>query len=238
MSRAFLITLDRLAFMTVLVISRMMDSKRFDKTASSTGSKSAALRESAREGPPSAIQSPVALCHFMFPRYYHHRCCDHKSHAGSGLRHAVPRGPVEGIERIEISAAAAGEVVVEGAALRQPDDVADVALEFPPARADDHAALMDEQDLVVERGPVHLDILGDFQPATHIAADLAVDHPSDGGLAARRLAGDERQFVALEVNGLRHVALLSPRCSAPGDPGCGNSAWRQCRKAAHDRPGG
>src|SRR5512145_494693 len=39
MSRAFLITLDRLAFMTVLVISRMMDSNRFDRTASRIGSK-------------------------------------------------------------------------------------------------------------------------------------------------------------------------------------------------------
>ena len=39
MSRAFLMTLDRLAFMTVLVISRMIDSNRFDRTASRIGSK-------------------------------------------------------------------------------------------------------------------------------------------------------------------------------------------------------
>lgn len=38
MSRAFLMTLERLAFMTVLVISRMIDSKRFESTASRTGS--------------------------------------------------------------------------------------------------------------------------------------------------------------------------------------------------------
>jgi hypothetical protein len=52
MSRAFLITLDRLAFMTVLVISRMIDSNRFDRTASKIGSKSAAA---VRTAPPSAI---------------------------------------------------------------------------------------------------------------------------------------------------------------------------------------
>src|ERR1700674_3565459 len=43
MSRAFLMTLERLAFMTVLVISRMMDSIRLDSTARRIGSKSILL---------------------------------------------------------------------------------------------------------------------------------------------------------------------------------------------------
>src|SRR5215470_4211476 len=50
MSRAFLITLDRLAFITVLVISRMIDSIRLDSTESRIGSKLSALRDRALAG--------------------------------------------------------------------------------------------------------------------------------------------------------------------------------------------
>ena len=56
MSRAFLMTLDRLAFMTVLVISRMIDSKRLDSTASRIGSNSMDLA-------PTVPLSPM----FLFP---------------------------------------------------------------------------------------------------------------------------------------------------------------------------
>ncbi len=62
MSRAFLMTLDRLAFMTVLVISRMINSKRLESTASSTGSNDI---DASHPAPPSksspgdvAIQPP------------------------------------------------------------------------------------------------------------------------------------------------------------------------------------
>ena len=55
MSRAFLMTLERLAFMTVLVISRMIDSIRLEMTDSRMGSKvstvgPAAARRRARNG--------------------------------------------------------------------------------------------------------------------------------------------------------------------------------------------
>src|SRR6185369_5418815 len=50
MSRAFLMTLERLAFITVLVISRMIDSIRLDSTDSRIGSKLSALRDRALTG--------------------------------------------------------------------------------------------------------------------------------------------------------------------------------------------
>src|SRR5438105_89080 len=50
MSRAFLMTLERLAFITVLVISRMIDSIRLDSTDSRIGSKLSALRDRAPAG--------------------------------------------------------------------------------------------------------------------------------------------------------------------------------------------
>src|SRR5258706_15972767 len=50
MSRAFLITLERLAFITVLVISRMIDSIRLDSTDSRIGSKLSALGDRAPTG--------------------------------------------------------------------------------------------------------------------------------------------------------------------------------------------
>src|SRR3954462_9635961 len=122
MSRAFLITLERLAFMTVLVISRMIDSKRLESTANSTGSKSATLCASDRAGPPSAIDPAYPCYVFVFRGKYHHSYCDHKSHGwirrgvpglatpASRLLHAVALGPIEGIERVEIGAAPAGNI--------------------------------------------------------------------------------------------------------------------------------
>src|SRR5258706_16377065 len=50
MSRAFFMTLERLAFITVLVISRMIDSIRLDSTDSRIGSKLSALRDRALAG--------------------------------------------------------------------------------------------------------------------------------------------------------------------------------------------
>src|SRR5258707_2472575 len=50
MSRAFLMTLERLAFITVLVISRMIDSIRLDSTDSRIGSKLSARTGAALAG--------------------------------------------------------------------------------------------------------------------------------------------------------------------------------------------
>src|SRR5579885_3503734 len=75
MSRAFLITLERLAFMTVLVISRMIDSMRLEMTDSRMGSKLSTVAPRAR-----TAESAASVIFLAPPSLGPGRCrmiCDH-----------------------------------------------------------------------------------------------------------------------------------------------------------------
>src|SRR5258708_4451202 len=90
MSRAFLMTLERLAFITVLVISRMIDSIRLDSTDSRIGSKLSALMDRPPAGLALTLVAKLmggASSSASSGGYGKSaRCCDH------GCR---PRAPVQ-----------------------------------------------------------------------------------------------------------------------------------------------